>query len=147
MIRPATLKDVPSICFLGRESLEINDPYPTLRICDDKIKQTAIEVVSSAAHFAWVNEDNEGNVNSAVCAYTSEIMFHERKQCSLLLYYSRNKGYGNGGRLLRELVTWWRGRPGIKMLTITLEEGTDQKVGCFLENLGLNKKLPVYVGL
>ena len=144
MIRRATLSDIDKIVELGIESLQLNDPYPELRICEEKVREGATEMVSGNAHFAWVDEQ-DGEVVGAVCALTSEILFHERKQASVLMYYTRRPG--GGGWLIRELLRWWRSRPGIKMLTFILEAGTDPKVGEFLVKQGLKKELPCYVGV
>ena len=147
MIREARPKDIPAICALGRESLEVNDPYETLRISDKKIAATTLEVVSGPAHFAWVHENEDGEVDAAVCAITHEIMFHERKQASVLLFYSRNPGRGAGGLLIKKLVEWWKSRRGIKMLVFTLEHGTDPKISSYLKKLGLDKELPTILGV
>jgi len=144
VIRKAKPSDIGKIVELGIESLEKNDPYPELRISREKVKEMATEMVSGASHFAWVDEQ-DGEVVGAVCAYTSEILFHERKQADVLMYYARSPG--GGGWLLKQLIRWWKGRPGIKMMSIVLEEGTDPKVGEFLTKRGLKKELRCYVGV
>ena len=129
---------------MGEESLALNDPYPELRIDPKKVRAMAIELVSGPANFAWVHE-KDGVVVGAVAALTHEIMFHERRQASVLLYYCREPGAG--GLLIKKLVSWFHTRPGIKMLVFTLEHGSDPKIGKFLIKLGLKKELPSYVGV
>jgi len=54
MIRKAVPDDLKAIVRLGIESLN-NDPYEGLIIDKDKVKQIAIECISSASHFSWVS--------------------------------------------------------------------------------------------
>ena len=142
MIRPANHGDIDILVELGIESLEVNDPYEELRIDKDKIRAMAKEVVSSASNFSWVSE-KEGKVVGAVCGLSHDIMFYERKQLSVLLFYCREPG--DGGLLIRRLVKWFHTRPILKMLVFTLERGADPKIGQFLGKLGLDRELPVYV--
>jgi hypothetical protein len=150
-IRNATPSDIKAITELGIESLEINDPYPELRIDPYKVKDMATTVVSSASNFAWVSEI-DGEVVGAVCALSHDCMFYERKQLSVVMYYCRVPK--DGGRLIKKLVKWYRKRPALKLCMFTLEAGRDpiekaksEKVGRFLIKLGLKKELPNYVGV
>jgi hypothetical protein len=145
VIREAKTKDIPKIIELGIESLTINDPYPELRIDKQKVRQMAIELVSGASNFAWVYENDDGEVVGAVCGLMHEIMFHERKQLSVVMYYCREPG--GGGFLMRKLVRWWKTRPGYKMCVVSLEEGSDPRIGRILMKAGLNKQIPTYAGV
>lgn len=144
MIRRARLDDLEIICELGYESLQVNDPYPEMRISKAKIREMATEMISGNSHFAWVDEQ-DGDVVGAVCAYSSESLFYERKQLNVVMFYTRRPG--GGGWLLRELIRWWKGRPALKMICFVLESGTDPKLGRFLERHGLRRQLPCYVGV
>lgn len=145
MIREARPKDIESIALLGIESLQVNDPYPELRISPEKVRDMARELVTSAANFAWVAENAEGKVIGAVCGLVHDIMFYERKQCSVVMFYCREPGAG--GFLIRRLVKWYKSRPGIKMCVFTLENGADPRIGELLVKLGLKRELPNFVGV
>ena len=145
MIREAKPKDINKIIELGTESLRVNDHYSELRIDVNKIRQAAHEVVSGGNNFAWVSENSNGEVVGAVCGLSHPIMFHERNQLSILLYYCREPG--DGGLLIRKIVRWWKTRPGIKMCVVCLEEGSDPRIGEILAKAGLEKRLPTFVGV
>lgn len=138
------MADVGAIIELGIESLEVNDPYPELRISRDKIRNMTIEIVSSASHFAWV-DDRDGRIVGAVCALSHEMMFYERRQLSVVMFYCREPG--GGGFMIRQLVKWFKTRPILKLCMFTLEHGADPRIGELLVKLGLNRELPNYVGL
>jgi hypothetical protein len=144
MIRNATPSDIKAITELGIESLEVNDPYPQLRIDPDKVKDMATDLVSSAANFAWVSEI-DGCVVGAVCGLSHDLMFYERKQLSVVMFYCRVPG--DGGRLIKKLVEWYYTRPILKLCVFTLESNADPKLGDFLVKMGLKRELPNYVGV
>jgi len=140
MIRVARPSDINTIVALGIESLE-NDAYQTLIIDKEKVRNTAIESVSSAAHFAWVSEI-EGRVEGAVIGMTFHLQFYERKMCSVIMFYCRVPR--DGGFLIKRLLQWYKSRPMLKRLEFTLERNMDPKIGRFLEKLGIKGELPVH---
>jgi hypothetical protein len=140
MIRPAAPKDIDIIVELGIESLR-NDAYDNLIIDREKVKDVAIECVSSASHFAWVSEI-DGKVVGAVLAMAFPMQFYERKQCSVVMFYCRVPR--SGGFLIRKLLRWYKSRPMLKMLEFTLERNMDPKIARFLEKLGIEPELPVH---
>jgi hypothetical protein len=144
VIRNATPSDIKAITELGIESLEVNDPYPELRISPGKVKEMATELVTSAANFAWVSEI-DGEVVGAVCGLSHDLMFYERKQLSVVMFYCRVPG--DGGRLIKKLVDWYYSRPILKLCIFTLESNSDPKIGQFLVKRGLKRELPNYVGV
>lgn len=92
-------------------------------------------------HFAWVSEV-DGKVVGAVIAKVFGLMFAERNQATVLMYYCQIPA--DGGWLIKKLFKWYLGRPGIKVLDFTLERGADEKIGRFLEKLGFNNAQPTY---
>lgn len=145
MIRKAGPGDIEHIARLGIESLMVNDPYPELRISQHKVRDMAQELVTNAANFAWVAENEKGEVVGAVCGLVHDIMFYERKQLSVVMFYCREPGAG--GFLIRRLVKWFRSRPILKLCVFTLESGADPRIGDLLVKLGLKRELPNFVGV
>jgi len=143
VIRNAVPADIDKIVELGIESLELNDPYPELLISEAKIRRMTVEVVSSKAHFSWVCEV-DGEVIGAVCGLSHDIMFHERKQLSVLLFYCRSAS--GGGFLIRKMIRWFKSRPVLKMIVMTLDGGDNPKLGALLVKMGLDKKMLCYAG-
>jgi len=142
-IRPATPSDIPAITSLGLEAL-MNDPYPNLVISPEKVEKMAIECVSAATNFCWVAEE-DGEVVAAVSALVHDMMFYERKQATVVQFYTRKSGAGI--KLIREFLGWARGRRVIKMICFTLECNADPRIGKLLRRLGLSEALPVYMEL
>lgn len=144
MIRKAVPDDLRAIVRLGIESLN-NNPLQGFIIDEDKVKQTAIDCISSPSNFAWVSEIG-GEVVGAVGAMVFPFQFFQKKQCSIVMFYC--KVSGDGGRLLKKVVNWYKSRSGLRMLELTFEKNIDQKeynkIRRFLEKLGLREALPVY---
>jgi len=135
MIRPATPADIPAIVEIAVESVSQN-PIP-VRIDRKAIAETTRNAISGAAHFLWVAE-KDGEVVGAVGAMSQPSFWHERQQCSVMLYYTRVPGLG--ARLLRELVRWVKSRPAIKVLVMELEPETDPRLIQFMNRLGLTRE-------
>ncbi len=140
-IRRAAPDDIPIIVELGLEALDIN-AYPHLLIDVKKVKAVALECVSSQQNYCWVAE-HEGVVVASVGALVHEMTFHERKQASVVQFYTRHPDAGI--RLIRHFLTWARGRAIIKMIVFTLEMRADPRIGKLLKRLGLEQELPVYL--
>ncbi len=139
-IRKAVPKDIQAITDLGVESLQQHD-YP-LRISRNKVFQVARECVSSANNFAWVAV-KDGKIQGAVGALVGENLFHERKKCSVVMYYSKIPG--DGIAMMRTLKRWVEGRPGIKMTEFVLEMDGDPRIELLLARLGFKPTPPVYL--
>lgn len=136
--------DVPALVALGIEALN-EDPYTELIIDPEKVRKVAVECVSAATNFAWVAE-RDGEVAGAVCAIVVPMMFYERSQASVVMYYCR-RAPGEGIALLREFLRWARARPVIKLIEFTLERHADPRIGKLLTRLGLRQVLPIYIQL
>ena len=143
-IRPAKHSDIAAITELSMESLEVNDPYPCLMPSISRTREAITSLVSGAAHFTWVHE-REGKVIGAICGMVHDLMFYERKQLSVVMLYCREPG--GGGLLVRRLMRWYRSRPAIKACVFTIENCIDEKLGKFLITMGLQRRLPTYIGV
>ena len=100
MIRKATPADIPKAIEIALEALAI-DPYPELVVSQERVRAAVTECISSAAHFAWVSEI-EGEVVGGIGALVTPMIFHERSQASILLWYCRTPG--DGAALMRERI-------------------------------------------
>jgi len=141
MIRKATPHDLNRIVELGLEALN-QGAYPNLVISREKVEAMALQCISSPQNFAWVAE-KDGIVGGAVCGFTADCMFYERKSFNVVQIYCRLPG--EGIKLMREALRWARSRPIIKMIVVTLEYDVDPRIGKMLLRLGLKKELPVYL--
>ena len=140
IIRAAVPRDLEGIVALGLEALN-SSPYPNLVISKDKVYAMAIACISSANNFVWVAE-KDGRIVASVGAIVHPIMFYEKKQASVVQYYSTEPGVGL--KLIREFMKWVENRPVIKMVCFTLELNSDPRIPKLLSRLGLTCDLPVY---
>jgi len=144
MIRKAVPGDIDIIVELGIESMEVNAQYPELLVSESRIRELMRELVSGSSHFVWVDEIG-GRVVGVVCGMVHDIMFYERKQLSVVMLYCREPG--GGGFLVRKMMKWFRSRPALKACVFSVENGLDDKIGEFLIKMGLQRKLPTYIGV
>ncbi len=143
IIRRANTNDIPALVSLGIEALE-TDPYENLVISREKVEAMALELVTGAGNVSFVAE-KDGEVVAAVSALVHEMAFYERKQASVVQFYTREPGAGLP--LIREFLKWARSRRIIKMIVFTLEVQADPRIGKLLKRLGLSNELPVYMEL
>ena len=143
LIRSAALQDVPGIVDLGLEALN-SDPYDNLIVCKEKVEKAAIECVASASNFSWIAEE-DGKIIGAVSALVHDMLFHERKQATVIQFYCNKTGRGIGTELIEIFLKWAESRRIIKMVVFTLECRSAPEVGELLSRLGLNQELPVYL--
>lgn len=141
MIRAARPGDIDAIVRLGIEALN-NDPYEELVISESGVREAATLCVSSSQCFAWVAEE-DGEVKGAVVALVQDMLFYERKQASVLMFWCHIPG--DGIKLIRQFLRWARSRPIIKMIEFTLERNADPRIGKMLSRLGLKTALPIYI--
>ena len=142
-IRKAKPSDIGDVARLGIEALNL-DPYENLRIDEDKVKAIATECISAPCNFCWVAE-KDGEIVGAVTAIVHPMAFYERNQASVVQFYCKDPGQGI--KLIRELLSWAKGRPAIKMVCFTLECRADPRIGKLLKRLGLQNELPVYMSI
>lgn len=141
MIRKAIPADIPKAVEIAIEALSI-DPYPELVISRERVTTMVTECISSAAHFAWVSEI-DGEIVGGLGALVTPMIFHERNQASVLLWYCRRPG--DGAALMRQFMRWCAGRPLIKQIQYTGERGADPRVGRLAIKCGLTEQLPLYL--
>lgn len=139
MIRPAQLSDIPAVERLAFEALSRDKPK-NMVIDKDKIHEMAVHLASGNKHFSWVSE-TDGEITGCVAALVHEMLFFERNQCSVLMYYCKSPG--EGIKMLRELMRWAKSRPMIKMLEFTLERTGNERIKKLLKRLGLTESFPI----
>jgi hypothetical protein len=139
MLRRALPPDIAQIVDLAVEAVS-REPWP-VRISRPAMTAMASEVIGSNEHFCWVS-DRDGRITAAVGALTQDGWWHERKTCSVLMFYSRAPGDGIG--LLREFARWVKSRPAIKVALFSLEHNADPRIGLLLRRLGFTWNFPQY---
>tara|TARA_R110000765_G_scaffold195825_8_gene301314 strand:+ start:5478 stop:5924 length:447 start_codon:yes stop_codon:yes gene_type:complete len=135
MIRKAKPQDVAAIVELGVESVSTINPIPELKINREAMRETA-EICLNPAHFCMVAE-KEGVVVGALVAQVLPGFWFHKLQCSVLLHYATESG--EWVKLMREFARWVKGRSGIKMALIEIEDCHDPKVLRFIERLGFSR--------
>lgn len=143
MIRKAVPADIPKAIEIAIEALSI-DPYPQLLISRERVTAAVTECISSATHFAWVSEI-DGEIVGGLGALVTPMIFHERSQASVLMWYCRRPG--DGAALMRQFIRWCEGRPMIKLITYHGERGADPRVGLLARRCGLDQELPLLMAL
>jgi hypothetical protein len=127
--------DIPAVIELAIESVSKN-PLPVT--VDRAAMLDMGKTLMNPAHFAWLAEDDDGNIVASVAALVQQGFWFSRLQCSVLLYYSRVPGAGLP--LLRELARWVKSRSGIKLAIIELEPDADPRLIKFLKRLGFGRE-------
>ncbi|WP_445012165.1 GNAT family N-acetyltransferase [Vreelandella stevensii] len=132
IVRKAKPQDVPAIVELAVESVNIIAPIPELKIDRDAMRETVM-LCLQPAHLCLVAE-HDGVVVGAVVAQVLPGFWFHKLQCSVLMHYARESGAWV--KLMRALAKWVKGRSGIKMALIEVEDCHDPKVLRFIERLG-----------
>ena len=143
MIRKAKPGDLEAITALGIEALEM-DAYDNLVISQTKVRDVARHTISAPNDFVWVSVKDDVIVGVFV-ANIREMLFYERRQASVLMFYCHEAG--DGAKLIRKFLKWARSRAIVKLIEFTLEPTVDPRVGKLLHRMGLNVSLPVYIEL
>jgi hypothetical protein len=133
--RAARLADIPAMVELAVESVS-RDPLP-VTVCRATMAETLRASVGNPQHFAWVTE-RDGAVIGAVVAQTFRGFWFMRRQCSVLMYFTREGG--GCMPLLRELARWIKARPAIKLAVLELEPGADPRLISALHRLGFARQ-------
>ena len=141
ILRRAKPADLDAITELGVEALNI-DPFEDMVIDPGRCRRMAQMCVNDAGSFAWVSEIDRVVV-AAVLASVHDCMCYERKQASVVQFYTRVPG--EGIKLIRHFFRWVEPRRAIKMVAFTLETKVDPRIGKMLSRMGLNLEMPVYL--
>lgn len=110
MLRPATLQDLGQIMDVAIRLAE--ERYP-LRVDKDRMKALGTELISGAAHFAWVDADEDNRIRAVLMAHTGDNLWAQRKNASVLLWWSERPGLG--WALLRRFRDWITSRRAIRV--------------------------------
>jgi len=138
-IRRAVPGDIEGVAALGIEALEKNG-YEELVIDPKKVLEMARLVVTGAGNYCLV-ASRQGKIVGAVSALVQEQLFYERKVANVVQFYCTAPGVGV--QLLREFLSWVRGRPAIKSVMFCLEIHADPRVAKLLRLLGMQNEFPV----
>lgn len=138
--RQARTKDIPAIVAFAHKGLETN-PLPGMRVDRAKVYKAAKYVVETPRQFAMV-ASHDGKIVGSLCAVVDDCDWYERKQASVLQYWSEYPGAGIG--LLRAFRDWAKLQPAIKALVVMVEHGSDPRIPRVLERVGFRVTSPAY---
>ena len=133
MHREATMADVPEMVQMGIDGLR-KHPAPRQVIAVDKLQRMAQECVAGPRNFAWVGCVNDTPM-AALCALVHDQTFYERKQASVVQFWTREPGLGEP--LINIFLDWARQTRAIKAIVFTLEAGADPRIIDLLNRKGL----------
>ena len=140
MIRPATLADLNAIFEIAL--IEANR-YPKLLPDRQKIRKGITAAISSAKHFVWVSED-DGRVNGALVAVSSNNLWAQRENCLVALWKARV--VGDGRKMMKEFLKWVDARRIIRVAGIVPDNNEiDPLVWSLAERLGFRKHGGAYL--
>lgn len=135
MIRPATLADVEAIWRIGVYETRV---YKELKPDTKKIRNSIIQAISSASHFAWVSVDVHNDVQGALIGLTSGNLWAQRKNCLVALWSSYIAG--DGAKLLREFKRWVQSRRVIRVAGLVPDsENIDTRAYDLAERIGFRR--------
>jgi len=134
MIRPATLADMDAIFEIA--FIEASK-YPKLLPDREKIRKGIRTAISSAKHFAWVSTD-DGRVNGALLAVSSNNLWAQRQNCIIALW--KAVVVGDGRKMVKEFLKWVDARRIIRVAGIVPDsDHIDPLVWKLAERLGFRK--------
>jgi len=139
-IQNAALVHVGGMVRLGVDALK-KDPAPRQRISTEKLTNLARTCIVDPNHYAKVSVVGL-EVVASVCAIVDDQMLYERKQATVVQFYTIAPG--EGVKLLRDFMRWCREQRKIKSIVVLVEHGADPRIGRLLERLGLKSQCPVY---
>lgn len=134
-------RHIPGIAQLGYYALK-QDPIPRQRISWDKLQKLAEECVLLKGNFSMCSI-RDGEVVAAVCALVHDQMVYERKQASVVQFYT--KVPGEGVKLLKEFLAWARPQRKIKSIVFTVETAHRRGLPRLLKQLGMTSAMPVFI--
>jgi len=137
----AESRHIPGLFALGRLALT-EDPAPNQRISGDKLQKLAEVCVLQTQNFAVVSTV-DGKVVAGLCALVHDQMVYERKQASVVQFYTTVPG--EGIKLIRMFLEWARSKRQVKSIVFTLETGADPRIGKMLRRLGLTSEMPIFM--
>jgi hypothetical protein len=133
MIRTGTLKDLET---LTPWIDELTKNFPYLKPDNQKIRDTALQLSSSAQHYFKVIE-SDGQVVAALAAITIDNLWAE-KRCSMpVLWVSKQQGAGS--ELLADYAAWVLSRPVLKFAAFMTQIDWDAKVDDKLIEAGFKR--------
>ena len=140
-IQDAAMVHVPGMVNLGVRALKA-DPAPRQRISTEKLQNLAYECVIEPNNYAKVSVIN-GEVVASVCALVQEQMLFERKQATVVQFFT--VAPGEGVKLIRDFLRWARPQRKIKSIVFVIEANADERIVTMLGRMGLASRMPVCV--
>jgi len=142
IIRPATLSDLDAIIDIA---VEQTSKYPRMRAERSKIKALVVDSISAARHFSWVVERDNGQIDGAFVAFTSDNAWAQRQHCSVMLWVCHRWSAGGGAAMLRQFRDWVLSRRAIKIAGFAPDVDLDPRVWMLAERVGFRRSGGAYL--
>ncbi len=139
IIRPATLADLGALVSVA---VQQTARYPNMKPDRDKIRALATDAISSAQHFAVVAEQ-DGGLQGALIALTSDNAWAQRKNSHLMLWLSNVPPAG--AMMLRRFRDWVRSRRAIKVAGFSPDIELDPRTLRLAELIGFKRHGGAYL--
>lgn len=141
IIRPATLADKNVLMAISLSHAE--ELYPRMKPDIAKIDGLVTEAISTAKHYAWVAERDDGKVRAAVVAFTTDNAWAQRQNSAVMLWVSVIPGAG--ATLLRGFRDWVLSRRAIRVAGFAPDVELDPRVWKLAERIGFERHGGAYL--
>jgi hypothetical protein len=142
IVRPATLADLNAIIDIAMEQTL---KYPRMRADKHKVKDLVIDAISAARHYALVVERDNGQIDGALLAFTTNNAWAQRQNCAVLLWQCSRWSAGGGAEMLRKFRDWVLSRRAIKVAGFSPDVDLDPRVWMLAEKVGFKPSGGAYL--
>jgi len=141
MIRRASPTDALAIVELAARAVSGLPDSRNVVSSAARVRQAAKRLISDPQSLVLVC-DQDGKLNGVLAMSVSDALWFERKVAGIVLWYAETPRTGYA--MLRQALTWAKGRPAIKAVGFSEEFAVDQRVGNLLMRAGLPRRGAVY---
>lgn len=111
------------------------------------LKRMVMGLISKDEHFSDVVLVN-GVIEGVLLGTVDEIWWSRKSQASDVVFYTTQKGRGQGQKLARRFIAWANAQPNVEMVGMSVSSGGEQstRAGKLLEHNGLTSVGGIYIG-
>jgi hypothetical protein len=120
--------EIDAITDLAIEALEI-DAYEEMVINRERVNAVCRDCISSASHKSLVAV-HDGVITGVAAGMVFPQAYYDRSYLNIVMWYS--KSFGDGLKMMDQLMDWAEGRPMIKEIHYVGERKGGEKVTRFL---------------
>jgi hypothetical protein len=131
--------EIDAITDLAIEALEI-DAYEEMVINRERVNAVCRDCISSASHKSLVAV-HDGVITGVAAGMVFPQAYYDRSWMSIVMWYS--KSFGDGVRMMDQLIDWADGRPMIKEIQYVGErQGGEKTTQFFCKRYGFKNDVP-----